>query len=194
MKTKFLILLLVSSILSLLLLTKSALCQAKDSQIKAKVNQMKTERAMFGAGCFWGVEETFRQLPGVISTAVGFAGGTVTSPSYERVCAGDTKHAEVVEITYDPRKISYNELLKTFFSAHDPTTINRQGFDVGEQYRSVIFYTSPEQEKEAIAAKEDWQKAHNKVAATIIESAKPFYRAEEYHQRYLEKRGFKVCH
>jgi peptide-methionine (S)-S-oxide reductase len=175
-------------------MAKLAFCQTRNDKLKTKVNQMKTEKAMFGAGCFWGVEETFRQLPGVVSTAVGFSGGTVANPSYERVCTGDTKHAEVVEVTYIPQKISYNDLLKTFFSCHDPTTVNRQGVDFGEQYRSVIFYTSPEQEKEALAAKEEWQKMHSKKAATIIEPAKPFYKAEEYHQRYLEKRGFKVCH
>ncbi len=155
---------------------------------------MTIEKAIFGAGCFWGIEETFRQLPGVISTAVGFSGGIVANPSYEKVCAGDTKHAEVVEVDYDPKQISYDQLLKTFFSCHDPTSVNRQGLDFGDQYRSVIFYTTPEQEKLAKVTKEEWQKEHGKTVATIVEPAKPFYRAEEYHQRYLEKRGFKVCH
>jgi peptide-methionine (S)-S-oxide reductase len=194
MKTKFLTLLLFSSLIGIFCLSNSVLCQSKASEAKTKVGQVKTERALFGAGCFWGVEETFRQLPGVVSTAVGFAGGTVVNPSYKRVCVGDTMHAEVVEIIYDPKKITYNELLKTFFSSHDPSSVNRQGFDFGEQYRSVIFYTSPEQQKEAETFKEEWQKTHNKKAATIIEAAKPFYKAEEYHQHYLEKRGFKVCH
>ncbi len=187
MKTKFLVLLVLSCVLGSLFATKTAFCQTK-------VNQIKTEKAIFGAGCFWGVEETFRQLPGVVSTAVGFCGGTVADPSYERVCVGDTKHAEVVEVIYDPKQISYHNLLKTFFSCHDPSTLNRQGLDIGEQYRSVIFYTSPEQEKEALAAKEEWQKKAGRGATTVIEVAKPFYKAEEYHQRYLEKRGLSSCH
>jgi peptide-methionine (S)-S-oxide reductase len=156
--------------------------------------EIKTEKAMFGAGCFWGVEEDFRTLPGVISTKVGFSGGTVKDPSYERVCRGDTGHAEVVEVEYDPAKISYKDLLKTFFSSHDPTTLNRQGPDVGYQYRSVIYYVSPEQEKEAKAAKEELQAKSRRQIVTEIEPAKPFYAAEEYHQHYLLKRGQTVCH
>jgi len=156
--------------------------------------EVKTEKALFGAGCFWGVEEDFRTLPGVISTKVGFSGGTVTDPSYERVCRGDTGHAEVVEVEYDPTKISYKDLLKKFFSSHDPTTLNRQGPDVGYQYRSVIFYNNPEQEKEAIAAKEELQAKSRRQIVTEIVPAKPFYAAEEYHQHYLLKRGQTVCH
>jgi peptide-methionine (S)-S-oxide reductase len=193
MKVKFLLLLLSCGIASIFM-TESAFCQTNIDKLKKKVSQMKTEKAIFGAGCFWGVEETFRVLPGVVSTEVGFCGGIMSNPSYERVCAGDTRHAEVVEVIYDPKQISYNTLLKTFFSSHDPSTLNRQGPDVGEQYRSVIFYTSPEQEKEALAAKEEWQKKVGRGATTVIEAAKPFYKAEEYHQHYLEKRGLGVCH
>lgn len=187
-------LLLLSCIPASVLMANLAFCQTNVDKFKTKVNQMQTEKGIFGAGCFWGVEEAFRQLPGVVSTEVGFCGGTVANPSYERVCAGDTKHAEVVEVTYDPKKISYKELLKTFFASHDPSTLNRQGPDVGEQYRSVIFYTNAEQEKEALAAKEEWQKRVGRGATTVIEAAKPFYPAEEYHQHYLEKRGLNVCH
>ena len=181
----------VSLFISLLFGTSAALCQAT---VKAKVRHMKIEKAMFGAGCFWGVEETFRRTPGVVSTAVGFSGGTVKNPSYQQVCQGNTGHAEVVEIEFDPKQISYNDLLKIFFANHDPTTVNRQGPDIGYQYRSVIFYTSPEQEKEAVAAKLQWQTNTGKTAATVIEPVQPFYKAEEYHQRYLEKNGLNVCH
>lgn len=156
---------------------------------------MKIEKAVFGAGCFWAVEETFRRLPGVLSTMVGYSGGSVANPSYEHVCQGDTGHAEVVEIEYDPAKIKYRDLLKVFFENHDPTTLNRQGPDIGYQYRSVIFYENPEQEKEAIAAKEQVQADNpGRAIVTAIEPAKPFYKAEEYHQQYLKKRGLTDCH
>ena len=156
--------------------------------------EIKREKAIFGAGCFWGVEEILRKTPGVLATTVGYSGGTVPEPSYERVCMGDTKHAEVVEIEYDPKKITYDDLLKIFFANHNPTTLNRQGPDIGYQYRSVIFYTSAEQEEKAKAAKAEWEKTTAKTAVTAIEPAAPFYKAEEYHQHYLEKRGLNVCH
>ena len=156
---------------------------------------MHTEKAMFGAGCFWGVEETFRNLKGVLSTAVGYAGGTTEKPTYEDVCTDRTGHAEVVEVEFDPSQISYDELLDVFWSNHNPTTLNRQGPDVGRQYRSVIFYHSPEQKADAIASKERVEKSarFNRPVVTQIESAPKFWRAEEYHQRYLEKRGQSHC-
>ena len=156
---------------------------------------MQTEKAIFGAGCFWGVEETFRNLNGVVSTAVGYAGGTKGNPSYEDVCTDRTGHAEVVEVEFDPSQISYDELLDVFWSNHNPTTLNRQGPDMGTQYRSVIFYHSPEQEAEAMASKERVAKSgrFNRPVVTQIEPAPKFWRAEEYHQRYLAKRGQSHC-
>jgi peptide-methionine (S)-S-oxide reductase len=153
------------------------------------------EKATFGAGCFWGVEAEFRELPGVVDTAVGFSGGTTANPSYEQVCTGRTGHAEVVEVTYDPSKISYDTLLDTFWQIHDPTTRDRQGPDFGTQYRSVIFYHTPEQKAAAErsrAAAEASGRLRGPIV-TQIEPAGPFYRAEEYHQRYLEKQG-RVTH
>ena len=153
------------------------------------------EKATFAAGCFWGVEETFRQLPGVVDTAVGFMGGTTSSPSYREVCAGGTGHAEVVQLTYDPSRVPYDELLEAFWSCHDPTSLNRQGPDVGDQYRSAIFYHTPEQEAAARASKErlDTAGRFRRPIVTAIEPAGEFWRAEEYHQRYLEKRGAAAC-
>lgn len=153
------------------------------------------EKATFAAGCFWGVEETFRQLPGVVETAVGFMGGTTASPSYREVCGGRTGHAEVVHLEYDPTRISYDELLEAFWGCHDPTTLNRQGPDVGDQYRSAIFYHGPEQEAAARASKDrlDAARRFRGPIVTAIEPAGPFWRAEEYHQRYLEKRGAAAC-
>jgi peptide-methionine (S)-S-oxide reductase len=153
------------------------------------------EKATFGAGCFWGVEETFRKIDGVTSAAVGYAGGRTENPTYENVCSHETGHAEVVEIEFDPAKISYGELLEVFWSNHNPTTLNRQGPDVGDQYRSVIFYHSPEQRAVAEASKEELEKSgrFRRPIVTQIEPAPKFYRAEEYHQRYLEKRGLSHC-
>jgi peptide-methionine (S)-S-oxide reductase len=153
------------------------------------------EKATFAAGCFWGVEETFRQLPGVVDTAVGFMGGTTANPSYREVCGGRTGHAEVVHLEYDPSRISYDQLLKSFWDCHDPTTLNRQGPDVGDQYRSAIFTHTPEQEAAARASKErlDAEGRFRRPIVTAIEPAGPFWRAEEYHQRYLEKRGAAAC-
>ena len=157
---------------------------------------MSTEKAMFGAGCFWGVEETFRRLKGVTETAVGYAGGKKENPTYEDVCSDETGHAEVVEVQFDPAQISYDELLNVFWSNHNPTTLNRQGPDVGTQYRSVVFYHSPAQKAAAEAAKEKIEKSGRfggRPIVTRIEPAPNFWRAEEYHQRYLEKRGRSHC-
>jgi peptide-methionine (S)-S-oxide reductase len=153
------------------------------------------EKATFAAGCFWGVEETLRQLPGVVDTAVGFMGGTTANPSYREVCGGRTGHAEVVHLEYEPSRISYDELLEAFWSCHDPTTLNRQGPDVGDQYRSAIFWHTPEQEAAAHASKErlDAGGRYRRPIVTAIEPAGTFWRAEEYHQRYLEKRGAAAC-
>lgn len=153
------------------------------------------EKATFGAGCFWGVEETFRQLPGVTDAAVGYMGGTTEDPSYREVCGGGTGHAEVVHLAYDPAVVSYDALLDAFWDCHDPTTLNRQGPDVGSQYRSVIFFHSPEQETAARASRErrDAAGRFGRPIVTAIEPAGPFWRAEEYHQRYLEKRGAAAC-
>ena len=151
-------------------------------------------KATFAAGCFWGVEEAFRALPGVTATAVGYEGGSLRNPSYEDVCTDRTGHAEVVQVDYDPEKVSYDQLLETFWANHDPTTMNRQGPDVGTQYRSVIFYHTPEQEREARASKERAQSKFRKPIVTAIEPAAEFYRAEEYHQQYLAKRGLSHCH
>jgi len=156
---------------------------------------MAKEKATFGAGCFWGVEEIFRNLKGVTSTAVGYAGGTKENPTYEDVCSDETGHAEVVEVEFDPSQVSYDELLDVFWSNHNPTTLNRQGPDVGTQYRSAIFYHSPAQKEAAEASKEKIDKSgrFKRPVVTQIEPAPRFYRAEEYHQRYLEKRGQSHC-
>ncbi len=151
------------------------------------------EKATFGAGCFWGVEAAFRQLPGVTATAVGYAGGTVENPTYEQVCTDRTGHAEVVQVEYDPERITYEELLDVFWSNHNPTTRNRQGPDVGSQYRSAIFVNSPEQEAAARASRDERQRSLERPIVTEIESAPPFYPAEDYHQQYLEKRGRSSC-
>jgi peptide-methionine (S)-S-oxide reductase len=156
---------------------------------------METQKATFGAGCFWGVEETFRRLKGVTSVAAGYAGGTKDNPAYEDVCTDETGHAEVVEIEFDPAQVTYDQLLDVFWSSHNPTTLNRQGPDVGAQYRSVIFHHSPEQKAAAEASKEKMDKRGQfpRPIVTQIEPAPKFWRAEEYHQRYLEKRGQSHC-
>jgi len=152
-------------------------------------------QASFGAGCFWGVESTFREIPGVKETAAGYQGGKTKNPTYEDVCSHTTGHAEVVHVEYDPSKVSYEHLLEIFWENHDPTTLNRQGPDVGDQYRSVIFYYTPEQKKEAEAMKAKLEKSgrFKRPIVTQIVAAPEFYRAEEYHQRYLEKRGRRSC-
>lgn len=154
------------------------------------------EKATFAAGCFWGVEETFRQIPGVLETMVGYLGGHTANPTYKDVCTDETGHAEVVQVTFDPSKVSYEKLLDVFWSAHDPTTLNRQGPDIGTQYRSAIFFHSPEQERRARASK-DKMEASGKFRREIVTEITPastFYPAEEYHQKYLAKRGLSHCH
>ncbi len=156
---------------------------------------MTREKATFGAGCFWGVESTFRNINGVADAAVGYAGGTKENPTYEEVCSAETGHAEVVQVEFDPNIVSYRDLLDVFWANHDPTTPNRQGPDVGTQYRSVVFYHNDEQR---VAAEETKEKLNTsgkfrRPIVTQIEPAPPFYRAEEYHQRYLEKRGMAHC-
>jgi peptide-methionine (S)-S-oxide reductase len=155
-----------------------------------------TEKATFGAGCFWGVEATFRQIPGVKTTAVGYMGGTLKNPTYKDVCTDRTGHAEVVEVEFDPTQVSYESLLNVFWENHDPTQLNRQGPDFGTQYRTVIFYHSPAQQATAAASKEKRQNsgAYKRPIVTQIVPAAEFWRAEEYHQQYLEKRGMANCH
>jgi len=155
--------------------------------------ETRVARATFGAGCFWGVEAAFRQLPGVVSTAVGYAGGALASPTYQDVCSGTTGHAEVVQVEYDQSKVSYDDLLKVFWENHDPTTLNRQGPDRGEQYRSAIFFHRPEQQAAAIASRERTQAAHRRPIVTEITPASDFFIAEDYHQQYLERRGLASC-
>jgi peptide-methionine (S)-S-oxide reductase len=154
------------------------------------------EKATFGAGCFWGVEAAFRQIKGVKSTAVGYLGGTMDSPTYKDVCTGRTGHAEVVEVEFDPAAVSYDDLLNVFWQNHDPTTLNRQGPDVGTQYRSAIFFHTPEQEAAARTSKERLQSSgkFSRPIVTEITPASAFYLAEDYHQQYLEKRGLSHCH
>jgi peptide-methionine (S)-S-oxide reductase len=152
------------------------------------------EKATFGAGCFWGVEATFQRLAGVTSTQVGYMGGTKPKPTYDDVCTDQTGHAEVVEVTFDPAMISYHDLLNVFWDNHDPTTLNRQGPDFGTQYRSVIFFHSPEQEAIARASLAEAQGRFRRPIVTQIVPATEFWRAEEYHQQYLEKRGAAHCH
>jgi peptide-methionine (S)-S-oxide reductase len=154
------------------------------------------EKATFGAGCFWGVELRFQQVPGVIETAVGYEGGKTDKPSYRDVCTDATGHAEVVEIDFDPAKVSYQQLLDLFFELHDPTQLNRQGPDWGAQYRSAIFFHSPEQEAVANAtiARLTAEKRFPKPIVTQVVPAQTFWRAEDYHQKYLEKRGAASCH
>src|SRR5437762_11223038 len=155
-----------------------------------------TEKATFGAGCFWGVEETFRQTKGVVATAVGYMGGSLENPTYQDVCTDRTGHAEVVEVEYDPAQVSYDQLLDIFWANHDPTTLNRQGPDWGAQYRSAIFYHTPEQQVAAEASKAKHQASgrFRRPIVTEITPAATFWRAEEYHQQYLAKRGQTQCH
>jgi peptide-methionine (S)-S-oxide reductase len=154
------------------------------------------EIAIFAAGCFWGVEEEFRLLPGVISTEVGYTGGTTINPTYEEVCTSRTGHAEAVKIEFDPEKISYRQLLEVFFENHNPTQLNYQGFDVGPQYRSAIFYQNQAQKSEAEKAKNTLQNSgkFKRPIVTKIQPSQPFYKAEDYHQKYLYKRGLDSCH
>lgn len=153
-------------------------------------------KATFAAGCFWGVEDAFRQVKGVTSTTVGYIGGTTSNPTYKEVCTDRTGHAEAVEVEFDPNQVSYRELLALFFQSHDPTTLNRQGPDFGTQYRSAIFFHDAEQEKEAREAKAALEKAgiFKRPIVTQIVPAPEFYRAEDYHQQYFEKQGIRSCH
>ena len=155
---------------------------------------MSLEKATFGAGCFWGVEASFREIPGVADAAVGYEGGTMDKPTYQDVCTDETGHAEVVEVTFDPAKVSYGTLVDEFWKLHNPTTLNRQGPDFGTQYRSVIFTHSPEQERIAAESKAKAQANFKSPIVTEIVPATTFYRAEEYHQQYLAKRGLRHCH
>ena len=158
--------------------------------------EMMLEKATFGAGCFWGVEAAFRQIPGVVGMRVGYTGGSVENPTYELVCSHTTGHAEAVEVTFDPERVSYEQLLDVFWTNHNPTTKNRQGLDIGSQYRSAIFFHSPEQEAAALRMKEEQQeKLHwPKRIVTEIVPAAEFYEAEDYHQQYFEKMGRTSCH
>ncbi|HET8674902.1 MAG TPA: peptide-methionine (S)-S-oxide reductase MsrA [Blastocatellia bacterium] len=153
------------------------------------------EKAIFAAGCFWGVEAAFRQVKGVKSTQAGYTGGSVANPSYELVCTGRTGHAEAVEVTFDPAEVSYEDLLNLFWDSHDPTTLNRQGPDIGAQYRSGVFFLTPEQEQSARASKERLRKSgrYSREIVTEITKATEFYSAEDYHQQYFEKRGISHC-
>ena len=154
------------------------------------------EKATFGAGCFWGVEAAFRKVPGVLETRVGYLGGSLVNPTYQDVCSGNTGHAEVVEVTYDPAQVSYDELLAVFWDNHNPTTRNRQGPDIGTQYRSAIFFHTPEQEAAALASKAKLNASgrYKHPIVTEITPVTEFYMAEDYHQQYLEKRGRASCH
>ena len=154
------------------------------------------EIATFGAGCFWGIEAAFRRVPGVLDAAVGYSGGRTENPSYQDVCTDTTGHAEVVQVTFDPEKLSYEQLLDVFWTIHDPTQVNRQGPDYGKQYRTAIFFHSPEQEATAKKSKQALEASGKlrRPVATEITPAGTFWRAEEYHQRYLEKRGAASCH
>jgi len=164
--------------------------------VSAEEGGVKIEKATFAAGCFWGVESAFRQMVGVVDTQVGYIGGDLAYPTYKAVCTGTTGHAEAIEIAFDPEKVSYTKLLELFFKMHDPTLINRQGPDIGTQYRSAIFYHSSEQKAASEAAKAALDKSgkYKKPVATQILPATQFYRAEEYHQRYFEKNGGPACH
>ena len=152
------------------------------------------QKATFAAGCFWGVEAAFAEVAGVTSTAVGYTGGTVPEPSYRQVCTGRTGHAEAVQVEFDPTVVTYEGLLDVFWKIHDPTTLNRQGPDVGTQYRSAIFFHDPDQEAAAVASKEALQRGSRRPVVTEITPASAFYRAEEYHQRYFEKNRSAACH
>ncbi len=154
---------------------------------------MPTETATFAAGCFWGVEAAFRALPGVTRTTVGYAGGSAEQPTYKRVCRGRTGHAEAVEVEYDPSAISYADLLATFWSSHNPTTRNRQGWDIGSQYRSAIFFHGDEQRASSLDSRDAHQRSLKHEIVTQIAPAERFWPAEDYHQQYLEKRGQASC-
>ena len=158
--------------------------------------RVQNEQATFAAGCFWGVEDIFRLTPGVLDTCVGYTGGNTLNPTYEQVCTGTTRHAEAVLITFDPALISYEQLLDIFWRLHDPTTLNRQGPDIGTQYRSAIFYHNDDQKRFAELSKHQLEQSGvlNKPVATTLMPAETFYSAEDYHQQYFQKRGMSGCH
>jgi peptide-methionine (S)-S-oxide reductase len=164
--------------------------------IEAPANHLEVEgleRATFAAGCFWGVEASFREIEGVVSTKVGYTGGTIADPTYEQVCSDSTGHAEAVEVWFDPALVSYDQLLGVFWSIHDPTTRNRQGWDLGSQYRSAIFFDDGDQERLATVSRDGHQTGRSRQIVTQIVPASPFYDAEDYHQRYFEKHGGAAC-
>jgi peptide-methionine (S)-S-oxide reductase len=166
----------------------------RDGAVEAPTSDLEgMQRATFAAGCFWGVEAAFRQIEGVVATRVGYTGGAIPEPTYEQVCSDATGHAEAVQVWFDPDVVSYDELLATFWSSHDPTTPNRQGWDFGSQYRSAIFFHDPDQERQAIASRDERQNSLARPIVTEIVPASPFYDAEEYHQRYFEKHGGAFC-
>jgi len=173
-------------------------CAPRESLGASGFSQEKemAEIATFGAGCFWGIEAAFQQVPGVIETAVGYSGGETPNPTYKDVCTDETGHAEVVQVTFDPAKVSYEQLLDVFWKVHDPTQVNRQGPDFGSQYRTAIFVHSPEQEAIAKKSRQSLEASGKlkRPIATEITPAATFYRAEEYHQKYLQKRGVASCH
>jgi peptide-methionine (S)-S-oxide reductase len=155
---------------------------------------MSTQTATFAAGCFWGVEDAFRRIPGVIDVLSGYTGGRTENPTYRQVCSHTTGHAEAVEVTFDPKQVDYEKLLDVFWQIHDPTQLNRQGPDVGDQYRSAIFTHGADQERAAIASRDREQRKYSRPIVTQIVPAPRFWRAEEYHQRYFEKNGGAACH
>jgi peptide-methionine (S)-S-oxide reductase len=169
---------------------------ASNGSVRLNWGAKNMATATFAEGCFWGVEDAFRQVKGVLKTTVGYTGGTAKNPSYKEVCTGRTGHAEAVEVEFDPAQVSYMELLKTFWTSHDPTTMNRQGPDIGTQYRSAIFYHDAEQEAEAKASKAmlEQQGVYKRPIVTQILPVSDFYRAEDYHQQYFEKQGIRSCH
>lgn len=167
----------------------------KQNNAPTQAQNIAVKQAYFGAGCFWKVQYVFSNVPGVVKTKVGYSGGNIVNPTYEQVCGHGTKHVETVQVDYDPKKVTFKKLLEVFWSKHDPTTLNRQGPDVGDQYRSVIFYTDENQKEEALQYKEELNKAHKfaRPIVTAIEPASKFYDAEDYHQDYFKKHG-QVCH
>jgi peptide-methionine (S)-S-oxide reductase len=174
-------------------MTSSFSDPADQEQRRESSGSEAIQRATFAAGCFWGVEASFRELEGVVRTSVGYTGGSTLDPSYEQVCSGTTAHAEAVDVWFDPAVVSFSDLLNAFWSLHDPTTRDRQGWDFGSQYRSVIFVRDPEQERLAIASRDEHQSAFAQPIVTQIVPASTFYDAEDYHQRYFEKHGGAVC-
>jgi peptide-methionine (S)-S-oxide reductase len=171
--------------------------KATPTAASGKETNVKTETALFGAGCFWGVESSFRKVPGVLATATGYAGGKTDHPTYKEVCSDATGHAEVVQVVFDPEKVSYQKLLEVFFENHDPTTVDRQGPDYGNQYRSVIFYNGADQQRLALAEKIKRNASGEYVGpiVTAVDAAPPFWKAEDYHQQYFEKQGVNwSCH